>query len=177
MSPVRPMTPEEILHGRAQDLARPVAQPPRADLLQVLEFRIAGQAYAVETRHAAEVVALDELTPVPCTPAFVLGVFNLRGRITTLVEIRSFLGLPQRGLSDLGQVVVVRGAGLEFGFVCDRIDGVAACAIDELQAPTAQATVAGARHLKGLTPQGRLLLDLDSLLADPALIVHKESYP
>lgn len=170
MTPPRPMAPADILRERAQALARPVQEPARADLLQVLEFRIAGQAYAIETRHAAEVVALDELTPVPCTPAFVLGVFNLRGRITTLIEIRSFLGLPQRGLSDLGQVVVVRGAGLEFGFVCDRIDGVAACAIEELQAPAA-----GARHLKGLTAQGRLLLDLDSLLADPALIVHKES--
>ena len=172
MTPTRPSSPADILRQRAQALARPVQAPARADLLQVLAFHIAGQAYAIETRHAAQVVALDELTPVPCTPAFVLGVFNLRGRITTLLEIRSFLGLPRRGLSDLGQVIVVRGAGLEFGFVCDRIDGVADCAIDELQAPPA-----GARHLKGLTPQGRLLLDLDSLLADPALIVHKESHP
>lgn len=172
MSPPRPIAAADILRQRAQALARPVEAPQRADLLQVLELRIAGQAYAIETRHAAEVVALDELTPVPCTPAFVLGVFNLRGRITAAIEIRSFLGLPRRGLSDLGQVVVVRGAGLEFGFVCDRIEGVAACVVDELQAPAA-----GTRHLKGLTAQGRLLLDLDSLLADPALIVHKESQP
>lgn len=179
--PPRPgaLPQDDILRARAQVLARPAPAGPAAlsdGSLQVLEFQIAGQTYAVETRHAAEVVSLDDLTPVPGTPAFVLGVFNLRGRITAVIDVRSFLGLPQRGLSDLGQVIVVRGQALEFGFVCDRIEGVNACGTEQLQAPLAPLPAHG-RHLKGMTPEGRLLLDLDSILADPALIVHKEVNP
>lgn len=171
-----PPAADDILRARAEVLARPApdATAPRpAGGMELLEFVIGGQAYAIESRHASEVVTLDELTPVPGTPAFVLGVFNLRGRITALLDLRDFLGLPKHGLSDLGQVVLVRRPQLKFGFACDRIEGVSACAPEQVQALLAPLQNQS-RHLRGLTPQGRLIIDLDTMLADPALIVNKE---
>ena len=90
---------ERVLRARAQALARvPEQARAQANLLEVLEFRLASERYAVETRHIQEVHPFRELTPLPCTPAFVLGVVNVRGRILPVLDIKRFFGLPEQGL-------------------------------------------------------------------------------
>ena len=67
----------EILRERARALSRPRKQAPVAEAsLELLEFRLAQESYALETRHVREVYPLKDLTPLPCTPPFVLGIVN-----------------------------------------------------------------------------------------------------
>lgn len=82
----------QILRDRAHLLARPPEQAATADTqLEVLEFRLAQERYAVETRHVREVCPLKDLTPLPCTPPFVLGVVNVRGCILPVLDLKIFL--------------------------------------------------------------------------------------
>jgi len=62
-----------ILRARARALARPRERTPVAEAsLELLEFRLAQECYALETRYVREVYPLKDLTPLPCTPPFVL---------------------------------------------------------------------------------------------------------
>src|SRR5688500_5335816 len=75
-----------VLRTRAKALARRVEEKTRAEReYEVLEFLLAYERYAIETRYIREVYPLKDLTPVPCTPALVLGVINVRGQILSVI--------------------------------------------------------------------------------------------
>jgi purine-binding chemotaxis protein CheW len=166
---------ERILRARAQALSRPPQQSPvPSTMLDLLEFRLASERYALETRHVQDVHPLRELTPLPCTPPFVLGIVNVRGRILPVLDLKKFFDLPERGLTDLHRIILVRGNDLELGLLADVIVGVRSVAADSLQPSLPTLTGIRADYLKGLGEQHLVVLDLDRILSDPKIIVHEE---
>lgn len=169
----------QILRARARTLARPpeIAADAGASL-EVLEFRLAQECYAVETRFVREVHPLRDLTPLPCTPPFVLGIVNVRGRILPVLDIKKFFGLPDHGLTDLHRIILVHGGGhdkvLELGLLADAILGTRAIPVGSLQPPLPTLTGIRAEYLKGVAPECLVVLDLDRILADPEITVDEE---
>jgi purine-binding chemotaxis protein CheW len=171
------MTPtrDQILRARAQALARPHEDAAgAATLLEVLEFRLAGERYAVETRHVLEVYPLKELTPLPGTPAFILGVVNVRGRILPVVDLKRFFDLPAQGLTDLHRVILVEGNDLELGLLADAIVGVRSIPAETLQSSLPTLTGIRSEYLTGVTAEGLVVLDVAGILVDPKIIVNEE---
>ena len=165
----------QILRTRAQALARPRERAGVAESsLELLEFRLARESYALETRHVREVYPLKNLTPLPCTPPFVLGIVNVRGRITPVIDIKKFFDLPDKGLTDLHRVILVGNDDLELGLLADVIVGVRTLPLDALQASLPTLTGIRADYLKGVTAERLVVLDLDRILADPKIIVDEE---
>jgi purine-binding chemotaxis protein CheW len=166
---------QKILLERARHLARK-AEPEETGVatIEVVEFRLAQERYAVETRHVAEVHPLKELTLVPCTPPFVVGIVNVRGHIVTVLDLKSFLNLPSQGLTDLHCVILVRMDDFEVGLLADVITGVRLIPIDKLQPSLPTLSAATNDCLRGVTPDAVTVLDLERMLADPRLIVHEE---
>ena len=66
------------------------AEEPAGRLVEVLEFELSGERYAVATSFVTEVFPLVSFTELFCTPPFVLGITNLRGRIVSIVDLRRF---------------------------------------------------------------------------------------
>jgi len=165
----------QILRARAQALARP---PERAAVaaasLELLEFRLANECYALETRYVREVYPLKNLTPLPCTPPFVLGIVNVRGRILPVLDLKKFFELPEQGLTDLHRIILVQGHDLELGLLADVIAGVRTIPVDSLQPSLPTLTGIRAEYLKGVTAARLVVLDLDRILADPKIIVQEE---
>ena len=166
---------KQILKTRAQVLAQEVkaAQGPQ-DTFEVIEFMLAYEKYAVESAHVREVYPLKELTPLPCTPAHVLGIINLRGQILSVIDIKRFFDLPPKGLGDLNKVIVLRSDAMEFGILADRIVGTRRVSIAELQPSLPTLTGIREEYLKGVTADRLVLLDAAKLLSDRKLIVHED---
>ena len=99
----RGLTPAEekdILKARARALARePLPAASESELLNILEFSLAYETYGVEMAYVRETRPLRDVTPVPCTPPFVLGLINVRGRILSVIDIKRFFDLPEKGLT------------------------------------------------------------------------------
>jgi purine-binding chemotaxis protein CheW len=163
------------LRARARALARaPERDATTLGSLELLEFRLARENYALETRHVAEVVALNDLTPLPCTPPFVRGIVNVRGRVVPVLDIKQFFDLPDQGLTDLHRIILVHGNDLEFGVLADVIVGVRSIRVESLQPSLPTLTGIRAEYLKGVTAERLVVLDLERLLADPKIIVNEE---
>ncbi len=170
-------TPDEkkaILRKRAKLLARQLLQEKTGDALDVLEFLLTYETYAIEMRWVAETYPLKDLTPLPCTPPFVAGIINVRGRILSVIDIRKFFDLPEKGLTDLNRVIIVNNGEMEFGILADEILGTRSIPLSEVQPPLPTLTGIREEYLKGVTRERTAILDGARLLSDKNLIVHEE---
>ena len=170
-------SPEEsrrILEARARAAAKPPITPDEAERIEVLAFSMAGEAYGVETCHVREVRQLKDLTVVPCTPPFLAGVMNLRGRIIAIIDLRKFFELPTKGLTELNRAIVLTGGDNELGLLADSIDGVRSVVVSDLQEGLLTLSGIRSRFLKGITGQMLAVLDGARLLADAGLKVNEK---
>jgi purine-binding chemotaxis protein CheW len=165
----------QILKARAKALARLSESLKHTEAaIEVIEFGLAQERYAIPTVAVREVYALKDLTPVPCTPAFVLGVINWRGQILPVIDIKKFFDLPEHGITDLHKVIIVQHEKMELGILADLIVGVRTVSLDALQ--PSLPTLAGIReeYLKGVTADRLVILNVTRILTDPGIIVHEE---
>ena len=166
---------KEILRDRARKLSRtPAVVDSASEPLEVLEFRLAQESYALETRYVSEVYPLKDLTPLPGTPSFMLGIVNVRGRIMPVIDIKRFFELPDKGLTDLHRIILVKGNDLELGLLADAIVGVHTIAVSDLQGSLPTLTGIRSDYLKGVTAGRLVVLDLNRILTDPRIIVHED---
>jgi purine-binding chemotaxis protein CheW len=165
----------QILKQRARALARPPESRQHTDAaLEVIEFGLAEERYAIQTAAVREVHRLKDLTPLPCTPPFLLGIVNVRGQILPVIDLKKFFDLPQQGITDLHKVIIVHNEEMELGILADVVVGVRVIPLDALQ--PSLPTLAGIReeYLKGVTADRLVILDVAKLLADPKIMVQEE---
>ncbi len=163
---------QRILHERARELAREPERVESADeWIEVVEFILASERYAVESEHVREVHPLTELTPLPCTPAFVLGIINVRGEILSVIDIKKFFDLPEHGLTDLNKVIVLEYKDMMFGILADVISGVNRIPRANIQPSLPTLTGIREDYLLGVTAERIVVLDAEKLLNDRKLIV------
>ena len=60
---------------------------------EYLAFRLAGETYAVQIAHVAEILRPPPITEVPRAPRTVLGVISVRGNLVTVVDLRRRVGM------------------------------------------------------------------------------------
>jgi purine-binding chemotaxis protein CheW len=162
-----------ILKARARALARePAAHEPASELIEVLQFRLADENYAIELSFIQEIYPLKALTPLPGTPPFVLGIVNVRGQVYSVVDIKKFFELPDQGLGDLNKVIIVHHNGIEFGILADVVTGVNSILLKDIQPSLPTLTGIRQEYLKGITRGQLIILDAERLLSDKTLIIN-----
>jgi purine-binding chemotaxis protein CheW len=166
---------QRILRERAKALAVESEEKDSAQQrIEILEFLLAYEKYGVETHHIREVFPMKELTPVPCTPPFVLGIINVRGQIISVIDIKRLFDLPEKGLTDLNKVIILRDKEMEFGILADVILGVIQVSLRDLQPALPTLTGIREEYIKGITAERLVILEAEKLLSDKKVIVREE---
>jgi purine-binding chemotaxis protein CheW len=161
-----------ILDERAAFLAdAPKVAAKHANQLEVLEVVISQERFAIEARFVREASKLTILTPLPCTPDFVLGLINFRGQILPLLDLRGILELSKAKPLAETQVVVVQTATARSGIAVDEIVGILAIPESELQSPRQLIRPSISPLFKGVRSDRLAVLDIEALFADSRLIV------
>jgi len=163
----------DILRKRARALAAPSPGGRVEAPLEVIEFVIAGESYAIESAWVGEVFPLTGLTRLPGTPPFVLGIVNLRGEIVSVVDLRGFFDLPAAGLTDLNKVIVLQSREMLFGILADRVEGVRTVDAARLQGGLSTLTDRRRDYLCGIAEGRLVVLDAAALLGDPRMVVNE----
>ena len=169
--------PEEeksILRQRAKALAKEPEKEGAPDEIEIVEFLLARERYGIDVSYVREVYPLRDLTPVPCTPPFVIGVINLRGQIISVLDLKKFFDLPEKGLGDLNKVIILKSEEMEFGILADVLGDVYKIRVDELQPSLPTLTGIREEYLKGIGKDRTVILDAERLLADKKLVVNEE---
>jgi purine-binding chemotaxis protein CheW len=163
-----------ILEERAKQLAK-FTEVKSEEAMQLVVFSLANETYAIATDYVREVQPLRDVTPVPCTPRFVVGVINIRGAIYSVIDIREFFGLPQREVGDLTKVILVNAAGLEVGILADDVLGAKSIPLTDIRPPLDTHGGAKEGYIAGVTRDMLIILDLEALLRDERVIVREEA--
>jgi len=69
------------------------AAGPTGKAIHVVEFLLGKEHYAVNLTDIREVVEYTAITPLPNAPAAVQGIIDLRGEITTILDLRQRLNI------------------------------------------------------------------------------------
>jgi purine-binding chemotaxis protein CheW len=163
-----------ILKTRAKALARETSERKHTEEhLQVVEFMVAHERYGIESINIREVCPLRDFTAVPCTPPFVLGIINVRGQIVSVVDLRKFFDLPEKGLSDLNRAIILHHAEMEFAILADLINGVRYVPLSGIQPSLPTLTGIRLEYLKGVTTDGMVILDANKILLDKGIVVQE----
>jgi purine-binding chemotaxis protein CheW len=145
------------------------------ELLEIIEFGLATERYGLESRFVREVYPLKELTPLPGVPPFVLGIVNIRGQILSIIDLKKFFDLPEKGLGQLNTLIILCNEQMEFGILADDLLGVRSIALETIRAVPPTVSGIGAEYLRGVTPECLIVLDAEKILDDKKIVVHQEA--
>jgi purine-binding chemotaxis protein CheW len=91
------------------------------DIIQLVGFIVGNEEFAVPILSIQEIIKPIEWTRVPFTPDFVLGVFNLRGNVLPLIDLRKKFGAQEAEFDDDVRFIVIKVGDELAGFVIDRL--------------------------------------------------------
>lgn len=163
---------QQILRERARLLARETtrnAQPE--ETMRVVEFSLARERYAVEAVFVRSVQQAPPLTPIPCTPAFVLGIMSVHGRILSVVDLRAFFDLPAISMAQREAVIILRTERLEIGALIDEVLGSWLLPVKSLKAVAPGRVGIRREYLRGVVDDQLFVLDAERILSDKRMVV------
>jgi len=110
---------KEVINKQTQQQDSVVEQLD--DVVQLVGFVIGEEEYAVPILSIQEIIKPFAWTRVPQVPPYVLGVFNLRGSVIPLIDLRLKFGLTPKKHSEDTRFIVMREGDDVAGFVIDRL--------------------------------------------------------
>ncbi len=88
--------------------------------------------YAVPLLAVSKVVHAVEVTPLPGAPASILGVFNHRGTVIPLLNLRAQLAVPSRPITLSDRFVIVTVKDQTLALLVDDVRGLIERPVQEL---------------------------------------------
>ena len=163
---------ERLFGERAAKLAAPRDVAKTKSDLDVLEFKIASERYAVDLRAIREVRLLNDLTPIPCTPGFLLGVINVRGKIYPVIDLKTLIAKRDRHLPNAAYAIIVANPAMEVGIAADAIVGAQPIDTSDLLPPAATGIGIDPALLKGISRELLMVLDVEKILSRPEMVIN-----
>ncbi|MEM0088556.1 MAG: chemotaxis protein CheW [Archaeoglobaceae archaeon] len=145
-------------------------QAMKGETVQVIVFKLGDERYGVDISQVREIIRPSQITRIPNAPDFVEGVINLRGQITTIVNLRKRFGMPPKPIDNDTRIIVVEYNNAVIGMMVDTVNEVKYLPQKDIEAlPSIITSREEAKFLKGVgkLPDGLLILiDLNKVLND-----------
>jgi len=128
-----------VIKDLAQVNAELQEQKDRVDTVdfKMVTFSLAGKEYGVNIMSVKEIAKADKFTYVPNAASFVRGVYNLRGDIIPVIDLRMFFHMPvERKAHDAPEnMLILRIDDHVYGTIVDKIDKVIGINSEQIQPP------------------------------------------
>jgi purine-binding chemotaxis protein CheW len=103
---------------------------------KMVTFSLAGKDYGVDIMNVKEIAKADKFTYVPNAASFVRGVYNLRGDIIPIIDLRLFFHLPiERKTDGQENMLILHINDQVYGTIVDKIDKVIGINHEQIQPP------------------------------------------
>ncbi|QYZ79525.1 chemotaxis protein CheW [Methanofollis formosanus] len=119
--------------------------------IDVVEFEVAEERYALDISLAREIVEMVPITPVPRSPPHIAGIINLRGEITTVMALSTILGIPESREQERQKIIILvpeAAGGANVGVIVDDVLSVMQISEDEVE--QVDESLSKDAHVKGI---------------------------
>ena len=135
---------------------------------KMVTFSLAGKDYAIDIMKVKEIAKAGRFTYVPNALPFVLGVYNLRGDIIPIIDLRLFfnIDMPEREYDALENMLIVSIGELTFGVVVDEIDKVVGIQKSSINPPHPLFGDINIKYIQGVVEVNNclyILLDIEKI--------------
>jgi purine-binding chemotaxis protein CheW len=154
----------DILRKRARQYAEVDDARSVGNTRTLLLFDIDGTLYGVDVMFVREIREIPSVTRVPGTGDYFRGVVNVRGVVTTLLDLVVFLGGGRT--ENMQEMLLVASNDVSLGIAVSQVVGVEAIGVDEVR------VVDEAIYTEGMVDvdhKSTLLLDFTRILTDERL--------
>ncbi|EAR59674.1 probable purine-binding chemotaxis protein [Oceanospirillum sp. MED92] len=161
---LKAMQAEQVMHQQADDAKR--SNQDEVVYHQWATFKVDNELYGVDVIQVKEVLRYSEITPVPGSDYFILGIINLRGNVVTVIDTRQMFGLSPHTPDDDTRIIVVEYNEQEVvGLVVDSVDEVINLPQNDIdRAPNATGEETTKRFVQGVCYYNSILIILLDLL-------------
>jgi purine-binding chemotaxis protein CheW len=160
---------DAVLAERAHLLARRAVEISAAPTVELVEFAVANERYAIETAFVYRIERLGRITPLPGASRHFAGITNLHGQLVPLVDLGALLGGAH--CSNAAFVVVLGELRAEIAILAEALLDLRTLPLDAL-GTTAPAPRPLVRYI---TPDGTAVIDGAAAIADPRLVTSESA--
>lgn len=131
-----------------------------------LTFLVDNEIYAVDALETQEVLLQNQVTPVPNSAPYILGVINVRGTIVAVIDARAALGLPPTEVTEQTRIVLFKVHNERLGLLVDSVTEIVS--IKDSDIDSTAITVEGNDYVMGVhfhQEKLHILLSVEKLLS------------
>ncbi|AII14217.1 purine-binding chemotaxis protein CheW [Campylobacter iguaniorum] len=110
----------QVLQKQKQQIVEPTSRDSE-EVEQLVGFIVGEEEFAIPILYIKEIIKPIEYTRVPSVPEYVLGVFNLRGSVIPLIDLRVKFNLNPSKMTANTRYIVMKDDDNIAGFVIDRL--------------------------------------------------------
>ena len=127
--------------------------------IQLVVFRLANEEYAIGINHVSEIRKMTNITRVPRTPEYYLGVMNLRGSVLPVINLKKRLNLSNDNkVTEESRIIILRVEEISFGVTVDAVSEVSIIYKENIEPPSNIDTNVERKFVTGVGKHGNRLL-------------------
>ena len=136
---------------------------------RLITFILGQEKYGLDILKVRELISFPEgLTRIPRMPDFIVGMFNLRGLVIPVMDLRKKFNLPGEEKHEFSVIIIVDVENKNIGLTVDAVSDVIFVKEDEMQDTSELAVNVDTKFIKGIAKtkdEMIILLDIDYLLS------------
>ncbi|WP_415238384.1 chemotaxis protein CheW [Seleniivibrio woodruffii] len=139
------------------------------EVIQLVGLKLGEEEYAIDVLKIQEIIRTVDITSVPRTDSFVLGVMNLRGKVIPVIDLRVRFSLDKMDFDKETRIIVVKFETENIGFVVDEVTEVIRINKKMVEPTPPLVGSVGQEYILGICKYADrliILLDIDSVIAD-----------
>lgn len=122
--------------------------------VQLVTFQLGEEDYGIDIMSVDSIVRVQDVREIPNAPAFVEGIFNLRGDIIPVINLHKRFHLKKAELSEddeqLSGFIVIDINGMKLAVIIDKVSRVVAVDTTKIQPPPQMISGIGAEYIQGV---------------------------
>jgi chemotaxis signal transduction protein/chemotaxis regulatin CheY-phosphate phosphatase CheZ len=137
------------------------------NMIQLVGMKLGEEEYAIDVLKIQEIIRTMEITIVPRSDSFILGVINLRGRVIPVIDLRVRFNLEKMDFDKDTRIIVVRFEKEQIGFVVDEVTQVIRISQNMVEPTPPLVGAIGQEYILGICKYSDrliILLDIDRVI-------------
>ena len=136
---------------------------------RLITFILGEEKYGLNILKVRELISFPEgLTRIPGVPDYIIGMFNLRGLVIPVMDLRAKFNMSGEERHEFSVIIIVEVDNKSIGITVDSVSDVIFVKEDDIQETTELAVNVDTKFIKGVAKtkdEMVILLDIDFLLS------------